>query len=99
MKSFTQFLVELVSAKNITDPEIQKKMRDALNSSTGDGSGAKEFFDLYRQHARADGGSKKPAKGYTQKEYEHLPAKKLKVPGADHRKNWTYTPGVGYTEK
>ena len=52
MKSYTELLLELKSAVTITDPEVQKRMRDALNNANGDGKGAAEFLRLYRENVK-----------------------------------------------
>ncbi len=52
LKTYTELLLELKSAVTITDPEVQKRMRDALNNASGDGKGAAEFLRLYRENVK-----------------------------------------------
>lgn len=64
MKSYTQLIMEIVSAINITDPTVKKTMRDLLISKPEDTDetrlkSVQDFFSLYKQHA---GSFKKPLK-------------------------------------
>lgn len=52
MKTYFQFLMEVLSGINITDPQVQQRMKDLLNAGK-----PKEFLELYKQHA----GHAKPA--------------------------------------
>lgn len=64
LKTYTEFLMEVVSAINITDPTVRKNMHDLLISNPEDTEETRlkktqDFLSLYKQHA---GTFKKPLK-------------------------------------